>query len=146
MARVRYILNGCVKPYDKICNYRLISANNISSHNSAIRVNIPDDMTLEKLSCDCYSTTDDTRTIAELGYDVIVKINKNWHIMNEFKNIEPHEICTKMAEKGYQPLQYYGYVSHDIYKKWMNHEIIHYDENGKEMPNSEYMYERNMDG
>lgn len=38
---------------------------------SALRVNIPDDLILEKWSCDSYSTTTDPRTIDELGYDIL---------------------------------------------------------------------------
>lgn len=140
-TRTRYILNGGAKATDKICDYGLIGAVNIKSFCSALRVNIPDDLELEKWSCDDYSTTSDTRTIGELGYDVMVKINKRWRAMNELKGVEPHEIHTKMAEKGYHPLQYYGYVSHEMYKKWMNHEIIHYDSDGNPLPNYQTLYE-----
>lgn len=92
--RYRYILNGTVLGSDKICGYRLIAGNNIKSdYNgaSALRVVIPDDMKLEKWSCDSYSTTDDERTLDELGYDVLIwnKKKKKWEIHNELKGIRP---------------------------------------------------------
>lgn len=94
MKKYRYILNGCVLGINKICDYRLIAGNNIKpSYNdqSAIRVNIPDDLKLEKWSCDSYSTTEDKRTIEELGYDIIIwnANKKRWIKHNEFKTIRP---------------------------------------------------------
>lgn len=79
---------------NKISNFRLIAANNIKpSYNgeSALRVNIPDDLNLEKLSCDSYSTTDDNRTLDELGYDIIIWDSKKnrWIKHNEYKGIMP---------------------------------------------------------
>ena len=99
--RYRYIGNGCVTGNDKICDYRLIGGNQLSSLSSSdfIRVTIPDDLVLEKRSCDPYSTTEDERTIEELGYDVLVKINGKFKIMNELKGIEPHMFDKVMREK-----------------------------------------------
>lgn len=76
MKRYRYILAKC-EPSDPICNYRLVSSAYIASvarepGRVYIRVWIPDDMKLHKAACDIYSTTDDTRTIKELGYDLIM--------------------------------------------------------------------------
>lgn len=69
--RVRYILSGGVKPTDPINRYRLIAANSLDPEYggmTAIRVTLPDDLELTKYSCDPYSTTDDPRTLEELGY------------------------------------------------------------------------------
>lgn len=92
--KYRYITNGCVIGENKICSFRLISANNIKpSYNgsSALRVNIPEDLELEKYSCDSYSTTDDKRTLDELGYDILIwnKSKGKWIEHNEFKGIRP---------------------------------------------------------
>lgn len=38
----------------------------------ALRVNIPDDKVLTKYRLDPYSTTEDQRTLNELGYDVLM--------------------------------------------------------------------------
>lgn len=94
MKRYRYVLCGTALGTDKISSFRLVAANNIKpSYNgeSALRVNIPDDLNLEKLSCDSYSTTDDKRTLDELGYDIIIwnSKEKRWIKRNEYKGIMP---------------------------------------------------------
>lgn len=94
--RYRYITNGVVIGEHKICGYRLIASTNMRSEYKrvAIRVNIPSDLVLEKWSCDPYSTTDDERTLDELGYDVMIWNikKKKWEIHNEFKGIRPCDI------------------------------------------------------
>lgn len=89
--RYRYIKASCT-PTDKICKFRLLSHRiiNTLTHypgDKIFRVYIPDDLKLEKYSCDIYATTEDTRTIEELGYDIIItmwngkqKIVKNENI------------------------------------------------------------------
>lgn len=66
---------------------------------SALRVQIPDDLVLEKWSCDSYSTTRDERTLDELGYDVMVWNGNRWVKHNELKGLNPHEF----------PFPMYGY-------------------------------------
>ena len=101
--RYRYILAGNVNPSDPISAYRLIGASNLGSASSAIRI-VVDDVDIIKYSCDCYSTTDDTRTLAELGYDCMVRINWKWTVRNDLRPetkddvFAPHE---RMHEKGY---------------------------------------------
>lgn len=95
--RYRYVLNGCVLGSDKISDFRLIAGNNIKPSYSgevALRVLIPDDLELEKWSSDPYSTTDDERTLDELGYDVMIwnRDKKKWIIHNEFKGTRPCDI------------------------------------------------------
>lgn len=92
--KYRYILNGTVLGTDKISDFRLISGNMIQpdyNGKSAIRVIIPDDLELQKWSCDSYSTTDDSRTIEELGYDILIwnKSKRRWLKHNEYKGIRP---------------------------------------------------------
>lgn len=75
--RYRYITNGRCKPTDPICDFRLISHREIGKKTriageTLYRVCIPDDLHLEKYSCDSYSTTNDKRTIEELGYDIVM--------------------------------------------------------------------------
>jgi hypothetical protein len=89
--RYRYIWNGGVLGKDKISEYRLIS-NTVQASNVVIRVNIPDDLKLTKWSCDSYSTTDDERTLDELGYDILVWKTNRWIKYNRFKGKTPIEI------------------------------------------------------
>lgn len=96
MKRCRYILNGCVLGTDMVCDYRLISGNNVKPYHGepALKVNIPDDLKLQKLSCDSYSTTKDMRTLDKLGYDLVIwDKNKNkWIKHNEYKGIMPCDL------------------------------------------------------
>lgn len=85
--RYRYIIGGFIEasnPISKdildarpLSDYRLISHREIGKTvrtpgNTYIRVVIPKDMVLHKCWCDNYSTTEDTRTISELGYDIMI--------------------------------------------------------------------------
>lgn len=74
--RYRYIIAN-YNPSDPIWKYYLFSNMHIGSlcrepGRVYIRVWIPDDMKLNKGDFNDYSTTDDDRTIADLGYDVIM--------------------------------------------------------------------------
>lgn len=82
---------------DKLSDFRLMAGNNIKpSYNGevALRVNIPEDLKLSKYRSDSYSSTDDERTLEELGYDVLIwyEKNKKWIIHNEFKGVKPCDI------------------------------------------------------
>lgn len=97
IKRYRYILNGIALGEDKICDFRLIAGNNIKpSYNGKVvlRVNIPNDLELTKCKCDPYSTTEDSRTLVELGYDILIwyKKEKKWKVHNEFKGVKPCDI------------------------------------------------------
>lgn len=91
MKRYRYITSGIALGEHKISDFRLIGGNNINAEYKALRVTIPDDLELEKLSCDSYSTTKDTRTLDELGYDVLIWSEKDrkWVAHNELKGVRP---------------------------------------------------------
>ena len=67
--RYRYILAGSVLPDEPVSHFRLVAAANLRprSDHGLIRITIPDDMKLSKLSCDAYSTTDDPRPPAQSG-------------------------------------------------------------------------------
>ena len=90
--RYRYVLNGMAMGGDKLSSFRLIASNKLNPSYegcTALRVLIPDDVELEKWSCDPYSTTDDERTLDELGYDVMVFSRDRWRVHNELKGIMP---------------------------------------------------------
>lgn len=91
----RYILSGLCEGTDKISDFRLISVNYVrNSTDHAVRVNIPDDLVLEKYSCDSYSTTSDKRKLDELGWDIVVweRRKNKWIVHNELRGIQPCDI------------------------------------------------------
>lgn len=100
--RYRYITNGTAVGSNPISDFRLIGGNNMleTYHGAtALRVELPRDMKLTKYDCDPYSTTEDSRTLEALGYDVMVRDNKKgkWVIRNEFKGMRPCDISPQMG-------------------------------------------------
>ncbi len=105
--KYRYIIASC-KPTDKICEFRLISHREINKGanypgKKIYRVRIPDNLILNKWSCDTYATTEDTRTIEELGYDVIV-IMWNGKRKTVPQNIDADVFAKEQNEKWTQAL------------------------------------------
>lgn len=86
----RYILCGVVWENTEICNYRLISKPTYSL-GSFVRVNIPNDLSLSHYTGDGYSTTDDKRTVHELGCDCYILFKGCWRKFNYLKKFEPHQ-------------------------------------------------------
>jgi len=117
--RYRYILCGVVNAMDPISDYRLIGANEINEHSSAIRVNIPYDVKLSKYRCDCYSTTSDTRTLETLGYDVLVNFNGIWKIRNDLKVYQPHEYHEILKKEDYY-VSKNGFLTKDEYNAYLD--------------------------
>lgn len=75
--KYRYIISPQCRPEDAICAFRLISHRVIGlvakePGRTYYRVHIPEDLKLEKYSCDEYATTEDKRTLAELGCDAVM--------------------------------------------------------------------------
>lgn len=99
----RYVLCGTAVGSDPINHFRLIAGSNMPSElfhgETALRVNIPNGLKLTKYSCDPYSTTDDPRTLDELGYDFVIWDGglKRWVVHNEFKGIRPCDISLQTA-------------------------------------------------
>ena len=86
----RYIFCGVVWENPKICNYRLISKPTYSG-GQLVRVNIPNDLILDSYTGDGYSTTDDKRTVHELGCDCYILFKGRWRKFNYLKKFEPHQ-------------------------------------------------------
>lgn len=100
--KYRYILSGGVMPSDRISDYRLVAPNQIRSTMQAIRIPA-DSLRLDKLCCDSYATTEDQRTIAEIGYDCMVRINGRLTVRNDLKPksdcemFMPHETLLRLG-------------------------------------------------
>lgn len=92
LKKYRYICCGIAKSTDRISDFRLIGGSQLLEERVVLRVIIPDDLKLLKYSCDNYSTTEDTRTLEELGCDVMVWINRKWVIRNDLKHLSINEI------------------------------------------------------
>ena len=93
LKKYRYIGCGIAKSTDKISDFRLIGGNQLFPEERVVlRVAIPDDLKLSKYSCDNYSTTEDPRTLEELGCDVMIRINGRWIIKNDLKHLSINEI------------------------------------------------------
>ena len=94
--RYRYITCGLVSPDEHVNKFRLIGSSNLAG-DDGIRIELPDDIKLEKWSCDSYSTTEDERTIRELNPVVMVRINNKLvhhkELEKEWLNgkVQPHE-------------------------------------------------------
>ena len=84
--RYRYIFCGLVNPDSPISDYRLVASSGFSDTTaSAIRFEVPSDMKLETCVYDGYSSTEDTRTLNRIGYDIIIKHNGRWKVCNQLK-------------------------------------------------------------
>lgn len=84
----KYISCGVVWEEPQLKNYRLLSRLRYSDGH-VIRVNIPDNVILNKCLGDSYSTTDCDKTIHDLGCDCYLLYNDKWRKFNWLKNIEP---------------------------------------------------------
>ena len=104
-SRYRYITNGTVVGSDPIGDYRLIgAARKLEAYHgaTALRICIPKDLMMTKYTCDSYSTTEDPRTIDELGYDFMVRddVKGRWVIRNEFKGQRPCDISLETLHQS----------------------------------------------
>lgn len=102
LKKYRYIGCGIAKSTDRISDFRLIGGSQLLEERVVLRVIIPDDLKLSKYSCDNYSTTEDTRTLEELGCDVMVWINGRWIIRNDLKHLSINEICDFVRREKWQ--------------------------------------------
>lgn len=116
--RYRYITNGLCTPNDSVSSYRLIGGNNVSHHSSAIRIEIPDDMELEKWSCDSYSTTEDARHIKDLNPRVMIRVNMKMTCFDDLRKawlegkVEPHAFSKYMEQHhNYRMWLKFGFIT-----------------------------------
>lgn len=85
----RYIFTGLAEGYEPISNFRLIARCTKYNCGQFIRVNIPDNLKLDHYPGDSYSTTEDKRTLNQLGYDCYFLFKGQWRKFNELKKYRP---------------------------------------------------------
>lgn len=121
--RVRYILSGLANPDEPISCFRLVAATMLrgDSDHEALRVVLPDDLTLNKYTCDSYSTTEDARTLQELGATPVVKVDGKWTEMPElWPSNPPCEWYHRLRENGlYGTLSERGYLNRERYEEYL---------------------------
>lgn len=118
--RYRYILSGVVEAEEPLSNFRLVAGNKLMGQLDAIRVTLPDNITLDKCPCDSYSTTEDKRTIGSLDYDVLIRIDDKWKIRNDLKQYQPHEYHRILAKEGLRGAVDRSYLTPDKYKSYID--------------------------
>lgn len=116
--RYRYIASGLARFSDPISQFRLLSANQLNGihTHSVIRVKIPDGVPLYK--DDGYSECPDSRTLEDLGCDILVRINGHYKVRNDLKHLSLSEIGDWLSNNGYF-ITFNGYTDKIGYKKWM---------------------------
>lgn len=103
LKKYRYISCGIAKSTDKISDFRLIGGSQLFPEERVVlRVIIPDDLKLSKYSCDSYSTTEDPRTLEELGCDVMIRVNGKWIVKNNLKHLSINEIYDLKRREKWQ--------------------------------------------
>ena len=126
----RYITCGLVSPDDPIGNFRLIGPSNLPPGDDGIRIELPDDIKLEKESCDSYSTTDDKRLIRELNPAVMVRINNKLVRHKELEKewldgkVQPHEFTQWVKKRDNLTItgcRKFGLVTRKQYKFYQEH-------------------------
>lgn len=122
--KYRYICCGTAKITDKICEFRLIGGSQLKNKSTVIRVEIPSDMELTKYSCDNYSTTEDTRTLEELGCDVMIRFNGKWLIRNNLSSLQLCDVYTELFINAKDDSRLYptkiGYMDIQHYREYMD--------------------------
>lgn len=118
--RYRYISCGAATHTDKISKFRLIGGNQLIHKISVIRVEIPNDLKLTKYSCDNYSTTDDARTLDELGCDIMVRINGKFAIRNDLKRVQLGDIGEELRNEKLYIITPEGYMDMNHYREYLN--------------------------
>ena len=87
--RHRYIFCGLVNGTDKASNFRLIRSIRRYNLGDVVRINVPDDMDIDHFPYDGYDTTDEERTLDELGWDAYIFYEGRWRKFNFLKQFIP---------------------------------------------------------
>lgn len=122
--RIRYITCGLADPDEPISHFRLIAGCTFGyiHADDALRVELPPDLKLTQSKWDRYSTTDDPRTLRQLGAVPVVKVDGKWKRMPElWPAHQPHEWYEVLRkEKGlYGTLSPCGYLNLERYQEYL---------------------------
>lgn len=140
----RYVLSNDVKINEPICSYRISKGHSdtVRSMSIAVRVHMPKDLKLEIEvnqdgdSCEVYYITKDQRSIEELSYEVVVRINGKWNVDSSLSKMTFADIHKTMCNNGFI-LTENGYVRMDTntIKEKLNNgtmatmDLGHFDQN-----------------
>lgn len=101
-----YIITQKVKPSDRLCDHYLYSSPNVSNSSYIIRIPVKD-VHLRRvpsgITTRCY-LTNDTRVLAEVSYDYLVRINWKWEVRNDLCHISSNKFTdptSSLKDKGY---------------------------------------------
>ena len=116
-TKYRYILADTPSLKGPISNFQLYPGNKLGPMvNLLVRVHIPDNMELTKRSYAYYSVTKDERTLEDLGYDVLVKLDSKWKVQNVLKGKSFIQMIDALKKGGYEELGMYGWLTRLEYK------------------------------
>ena len=122
--RIRYITCGLANPNEPISNFKLIEGCTFGYVNvsDALRVELPSDLKLTQSKLDRCSTTNDPRTLIQLGAVPVVKVDGNWKRMPElWPAHQTHEWHDVLREKKdlYGTPSPCGYLNRERYQEYL---------------------------
>lgn len=131
--KYRYIINSSAVMTDKACQYELHSGNNLSGLKTdtaehmekpkcAIRIEIPDNMTLESQG-NGVSTTSDARTLKELHAVPVIRMKSGWKKAEWLAPFPIHRWIQALMDADYFPTNF-GFMTEQTYYRYlseMNH-------------------------
>lgn len=124
--RYRYILAHDVLLTDPVSDFMLDSAVSMKPCRylwTAMRITIPDDMELEKLRFNSYSTTEDERTIQELNPMPMVMFNGKWKQQPALLSIPKSKWNGELRRKQLKPAESLGYLNPVQWDNYIDREI-----------------------
>ena len=126
----RYIVAHDVRPHDPVSKHRLLSSAMLGyARPMAIAIRVPvDDMNLTmRQGCRGYYETNDPRTLEELNYDIMVRINWRWRVRNDLKPqriiIDPRDMLEaeglKFGSRTHNGVEQMSYLTPGEYRAYM---------------------------
>lgn len=120
--RYRYIVSGRVTPSDEISSYRMLDKQKLNGFSVATRVTIPDNVKLEKWSCDEYSTWDNSQPsylLKDLDMKIVARLNGEMKVLPIDTTLIPDDmsvddvISDYLETNGYAKMmiRHIGYVT-----------------------------------
>lgn len=129
MPRYRYVLAADTID-TPIRNCQLLAGNvaGTLSIPNVFRISIPADMELHKWTFDLYSTTEDPRTLRELGAIPMVKIKGRWRHMPTLAAIPLDKWSEEMVKLGYHNCYNctIGYMATEEWNQYQKERFHHF--------------------